>query len=360
MTIQFGPFAAAASILLAATTFAAAQTQPPPQAQPPMSPVCLQLQAQLTSLDRGNDDPRRAELIRRAEDATNRQQAQVNGLVDQGRRNDCESRGFFSIFSSPPPQCGQINANIQRARDQLEQMQNQLEQLRGGNTERAAQRASLIRALGDNNCGPQYQQAARQPGGFLDQLFGGRTFTPGMPEQQQPQQVTGDSYRTLCVRTCDGYYFPISFSAPASRFADDAQACQRMCPAAQVSLYAYHNPGEDVNQAVSTVDGSPYTSLPTAFEYRKQYNAACSCRRAGQSWADAMKAEGSDQTVRQGDIVVNDDSAKKMSQPLGPNGKPLKPAQATGPAAMAETPSNIPDQHKGPVRTVGPTFYPRQ
>jgi hypothetical protein len=323
------------------------------------NPACQRLEGQLVALDRGNDDPGRAEMIRRAEDAANRQQAEVDRMVAQGRRMGCENRGFFSIFSSPPPQCGQVNAQIQQARDALERQQNQLEQLHGGNTERAAQRRSLIIALSNNNCGPQYRQAAldRGGGGFLDSLFGGQTaVAPGGGSQE----ISGN-YRTICVRTCDGYYFPISYSVPASRFPDDAQACQRMCPAAQVSLYAYHNPGEDVQQAVSTTDGQPYTALPTAFQYRREYNAACRCRRAGQSWADAMKASGGDVTVEQGDIVVNEDSSKKLSQPRDASGRLLKPSLTPTPAPtnkMADAPSGTVEPPKGKVRSVGPTFVP--
>ena len=36
--------------------------------------------------------------------------------------------------------------------------------------------------------------------------------------------------RTLCVRLCDGYYFPIEFDASSSRFDADAAACQSMYP----------------------------------------------------------------------------------------------------------------------------------
>ncbi len=231
------------------------------------SPVCQRLEAQLTSLDRGNDDPNRAEIVRRAEEATARQQAEVDRLVAQSRRMGCENTGFFSLFSSPPPQCGPLTGQVRQARGSLEQMQNQLELLHGGNTQRAAARRGVLLQLSDNSCGPQYRQASlQQQGGFLEQLFGGRsggTFAPGY--EQQPQM--SGNFRTICVRTCDGYYFPVSFSAPSNRFAEDERMCQRMCPAAQVSLYTYRNPGEDVQQAVS-LDGRAYTELPTAFRYR--------------------------------------------------------------------------------------------
>ena len=89
----------------------------------------------------------------------------------------CESSGFFSIFSNPPPQCGALDRQIEQQRNALERMQNELERLNGGTAERAAQRQSLLIALGDNGCGPQYRSAALagQQGGFFDRLFGGNS-----------------------------------------------------------------------------------------------------------------------------------------------------------------------------------------
>jgi hypothetical protein len=130
-----------------------------------------------------------------------------------------------------------------------------------------------------------------------------------------------------------------------------------MCPAAQVSLYAYHNPGEEVQQAVSTTDGQPYSSLPTAFQYRREFNPACSCRSQGQSWAEAMKVTGGDATVEQGDIVVNEDHSKRLSQPRDASGRLLKPT-LTPQNKTANAPADTTEPPKGKVRSVGPTFVP--
>src|ERR1035437_2882888 len=73
------------------------------------NPACPRLEAQFSSLDRGNSDPARADQIRRAEDAVNRQQFEVDRLVAQSRRSGCESSRFFSIFNIPPPQCGGLS-----------------------------------------------------------------------------------------------------------------------------------------------------------------------------------------------------------------------------------------------------------
>lgn len=345
--------ATAAAMALAASAAAFAQSP---------NPACQRLEAQLTSLDRGNNDPARADQIRRAEETLNRQQYEVDRLLAQGRRMGCENSGFFSIFSNPPQQCGGLYRQVDQQRMTLERMQNDFERLNGGTAERAAQRQSLLVALGNNGCGPQYRSAALagQQGGFLERLFGGNGGI-----FQAPSGQAGGTFRTICVRTCDGFYYPISFSTTADRFRDDDQTCQRMCPSAEVSLYTYRNPGEDVAQAVS-LNGRLYTELPTAFSYRKAMNAACSCRKPGETWADALKVNGRDDTVAPGDVVVTEQNAKRLSQPrVGADGKPIRPdprANATtttsaGAAPTADTPDE-PDPRKRTVRTVGPTFLP--
>jgi Protein of unknown function (DUF2865) len=347
----FYKLAAAAAIAVSASAAAIAQAP---------NPACQRLEAQLTSLDNGNSDPTRADQIRRAEETINRQQVEVDKLVSQGRRLGCENSGFFSIFSNPPAQCSALNRQIDQQRGALERLQNDFERLNGGTAERASQRQSLLIALGTNGCGPQYRQAALagQQGGFFDRLFGnnGGIFSsaPG---------AMGGTFRTICVRSCDGFYYPISFATSQDRFRDDEQTCQRMCPASEVALYTYHNPGEEVAQAVS-LGGRPYTELPAAFNYRKALDKACSCRKPGESWSQALKANGVDDTVVPGDVVVTEQNAKRLSQPrIGADGKPIRPdPRVTAPAAGNPAPAaNAPaegEPAKRTVRTVGPTFLP--
>ena len=352
-----GPFARFAAVAAAGLLSGSAL------AQQPVNPTCQRLEAQLASLDRGNADPQRAGQIRQAEDAVNRQQFQVDRLVSESKRMGCESAGFFSIFTNPPRECGPLSRQIDQQRSTLDRMQNNLERLNGGTTERAAERQSLLVSLGENNCGPQYRSAALagQRGGFFDRLFGGNNsneqYTPA------PSGPMGGTYRTVCVRTCDGFYFPISYSTTPDHFREDEQTCQRMCPAAEAQLYTYHNPGEEVSQSVS-LNGRLYSELPTAFQYRKALSPACSCRRPGESWYEALK--GPDQTVAPGDVVVTEKNAKQLSQPrVGANGKPIQTkstakngaAPAGSEPALAEAPGQI-DPTKRKVREIGPTFLP--
>ena len=119
-----------------------------------------------------------------------------------------------------------------------------------------------------------------------------------------------------------------------------------------------------MEQAVS-VSGQPYTALPNAFRYRKEITAACSCRRPGQSWAEALKNADDSSTLTSGDIVVTDQNAKALSQPK-PQGKPTtsgaaaQPGTGANPPAATATPSAANDAGKRTVRTVGPPFLSSQ
>ena len=149
-------------------------------------------------------------------------------------------------------------------------------------------------------------------------------------QQQHPNAPGADfgpqsgTYRTVCVRTCDGAYFPVSFATVPARFPDDERSCKALCPAAEATLFAYRNPGEDINQAVS-ISGQPYSALPNAFKFRTEFNPSCGCKAVGQTWSDALKTIDDKATAeQQGDIIVTEESAKKMARPPAPKAAPAK------------------------------------
>jgi hypothetical protein len=330
-----------------------AQGLPPPPGLPPQghaapspsypvqqtrNPVCVRLEGQLTALNQGHNDER-AEQIRRYEEAANRQQVELDRLSAQARRMGCGSRGFFLFGGGEPPECDRTNDQINRMRANLDRILQGLRQLQAGSGGREEQRQAIMVALAQHDCGPQYRSAERSRG-FFGSLFGGPTMTT--PEAAPPPQ-TSSTFRTVCVRTCDGFFFPISFSIGPDRFHEDERTCQRMCPAAESMLFAYRNPGEDISQAIS-VSGQPYTALPNAFRYRQEYNAACTCRREGESWADAV---GQDQTLRQGDVVVTEDRARVLSQPR-PAQQPAAAGQERNRPRAGAAPANPPQTARAP------------
>ena len=97
----------------------------------------------------------------------------------------------------------------------------------------------------------------------------------------------GGTYRTVCVRLCDGFYFPISASTTRDRFAADDRACRSKC-GAEARLFVYKAAGGSPDTMVD-VRGRAYTKLETAFLYRNAYDASCKCR--AHPWEpDSIKA----------------------------------------------------------------------
>ncbi len=342
-----------------------AQMNAPPPPQGAANPMCPRLEAQLATIDRGGGDPARDEQVRRYQDSAARQQAELDRVTSQAKRMGCESSGFFSLFNGQNAQCGPVNNQIQQMRANLDQITTNLERLRSGGLgggERESQRRSVLLALAQNNCGQQYANALEQQGGgnFLNNLFGGNNnYSPVPPDAGAPS----GTYRTVCVRSCDGGYFPISFATVPARFPDDEKTCKALCPATEASLYAYRNPGEDMNQAVS-ISGQPYTSSPNAFRFRQEFNPSCACKAAGQTWADALKAvDDKAAAEQQGDIIVTEEGAKKMSRPLAKSATPAKKGAVVGSdtaSAPANPPAAAPDapSDNKTIRSVGPTFIP--
>src|ERR1700737_4151317 len=157
----------------------------PPQGAP-VNPMCPRLEAQLATIDRGGSsgDPAKDEQIRRYQDAAAKQQAELDRVTQQAKRMGCDSSGFFSLFNNNSAQCGPVNNQIQQMRGNLDQITANLERLRSGGlggADRENQRRSVLTALAQNNCGPQYAAAARGSGNFLDNLFNNNTPPPPPP-----------------------------------------------------------------------------------------------------------------------------------------------------------------------------------
>jgi hypothetical protein len=357
-----------ALFVFAMAASANAQTLPPPPAlipapaaaAPNANPTCVRLEAFLGNLDRTNGEAARTEQARRFEEAAQRQQQELDRVAAQAQRMGCTGSGFFLFGGGQPPQCDRLNNQMQNMRANLDRINVGQQQLGESRVGSDIQRRQVLAQLAQNNCGPQYRVAAAPPpqGGIFGTLFGnnGNASNDGNPNPADANApAPAGTFRTVCVRTCDGFYFPISYATAPGRFADDERICQRTCPAAEVKLYSYRNPGEDMAQAVAA-DGRRYSELPTAFRYRQEFNPSCSCKQAGQSWADAVKT--GDDPVERGDIVVTPDKAKLLSQPQAAppakNAKQKTDPKAKG-AVTAAPPPPPADVPLAPVADTPPT-----
>lgn len=127
--------------------------------------------------------------------------------------------------------------------------------------------------------GGGHQQAAPPPPMSMPPLYSHR-----LPPQrdrsegksEQSQKSGSGRYRTLCVRTCDGYYFPISNATTRSGFYKDAKICKASC-GEEAKLYFVDKNDTDTSDMVD-VSGRPYSRLQTAFLYRKRQVEGCKCK----------------------------------------------------------------------------------
>ena len=143
----------------------------------------------------------------------------------------------------------------------------------------------------------------------------------------------------VCVRACDGGFFPVPYVGDNDTL---GKICQALCPNANVQLYLMPS-GGTIDQAVSATGGR-YTDLPNAGKFEQTYDASCSCRPNGQSWADALANAEARYGGRPHDVMVTPELAEKMSRPAqDPKASPARidalNADATALVEAAEPPA---------------------
>lgn len=104
-------------------------------------------------------------------------------------------------------------------------------------------------------------------------------------DERENRQSAGGTFRTMCVRLCDGFPIPMSFSTTKSQFGKDARRCAQACPAGR--LFVYRNPGGELEDMVD-LEGRAYRQLPTAFLHQSTYVENCTCQ--GNPWDPAVIA----------------------------------------------------------------------
>ncbi len=192
-------------------------------------------------------------------------------------RSNCYETFLFSKTLRRTKKCVKLWNEAEGARQRLADLETQRSQLMA--SAGRSHRDEIIRELARNKCGANYEQEARRQTFNPFSFFSSEEDSGGYGGLGTYRALPYATYRTVCVRLCDGYYFPISFSTLPNHFERDAQACQSKC-AAPAELYYYQNPGGSSDQMVGYSNRTPYTELQSAYRYRKEYVEGCSCKQA--------------------------------------------------------------------------------
>ena len=107
--------------------------------------------------------------------------------------------------------------------------------------------------------------------------------------------------RAVCVRLCDGYFFPVGDLADESQTSGQEAICAGLCPGAPTQLYVQPSGSEKIEDARSTRDRKLYSALPVAFRHTAKTDRTCSCQpQVAQANISLLK----DFTLRRGDSVA--------------------------------------------------------
>ncbi|MCU0832392.1 MAG: DUF2865 domain-containing protein [Rhizobiaceae bacterium] len=276
---------------------------------------CRSLQLQIDTAPRGGGgNGAQAQKFARAIEA---QKGQIAKAKSQMRRLRCGGSVITLGSGSNAGNCNKLNGALRSMNANLAKLNAQYKKLSGGGggNQRQVLRARY-KALGCDkpDDGTMVIAGAPRDNGIAA-FFG---LTPKEKRETKPKgeaksdikrerrkivdelkipglDFAGDTFRTLCVRTCDGYYFPISFSTTKDNFKRDLTACESMCPGTAVQLFMHKVPEEESEDMVSEA-GEPYKAMSYAFAYRRDgvsSDPACKCNSvAGMQIVNNGTAEG--------------------------------------------------------------------
>jgi len=123
---------------------------------------------------------------------------------------------------------------------------------------------------------------------------------PTKPRKRAGATVTRlSSRRPVCVRLCDGFFFPVSPFQGSGAIASEEATCAGLCPDASTALYFLPAASDKIEDAAST-NGERYTALPASLRYRTTLDRDCACHRA----IALNPPYSQDPTLRKGDAVM--------------------------------------------------------
>ena len=285
-TQRFAHLPKALSLIAVAFVFvASAAIEVSTAAAQAQSSTCKRLERQLASSGNGKVSKRYAKAIRS-------QQRQIKKVQRSLSSYGCASKKRL-FKREAHASCGNLRSTLGKMRSNL----SSLKRDGGSKSLSRGEKRRIKRSMKRNGCG-QYASLSREKKrrSIIEQIFG-KSRKQRKQEQADKdwQELKRDrdkaskfqsadsvlrnynTVRTVCVRTCDGYHFPVSFSTRKSGIERDAAACANLCPGTETELYIHKTNSDASENMTSVLTGQSYSEMPNAFAYQKSYNAGCSC-----------------------------------------------------------------------------------
>ena len=259
--------------------------------------ICRAIEAELAAGSRASSA--------REQQRSQRAAVEAQRLFAHMRSIGCDRTGLF-FFATAPPECRGYRA-------QLADLQAQSQAAAPPNGARRRQLQSMLITY---NCRtpPQPPEPRSVPltAGLFDSGIRRRGELDTLDIDQPPivRRLRG---RPICVRMCDGFFFPLENRNALLRDEGDS-LCQSLCPAAKTKLFFQTNRIEDARDSA----GALYADTRNAFRYRKSYDASCSCRPRGETWGERQSViiNPEDSGQPNGFDILNSDPAGQADAPL--------------------------------------------
>lgn len=326
--------------------------------------ICQKLNARLSSatVTIGN-----TQSARKYSQAITRQKREMRKVQTDMRRLGCSSGSVIVIGGPRAKNCKLLETTLGRMQANLKTLERQKTQLVSPSLSKSARRR-ILASLEANGCNglrdsketvaaerkKPVQLAYNQPSA-PETL---RQLNDAGPQSYQITSLGGVGERghlqTVCVRTCDGGFFPISSNATPSNFARDAQVCSMMCPGVSTQLFYHSVTSQESSQMVSTLNGTPYEEMPFAFKYRNASAGAsksCSCNFSAY-YREMLRREDGQAIAK----VEKPDQSAIIDLREKSNLRASLPAES-GAILMTARPY---DPDAANIRKVGPAFLPEK
>jgi hypothetical protein len=267
--------------------------------------ICRSIEAELAAIGRSAGNAAQAQ----------RHAGESQRIHAHMRSIGCDRSGIFALGAPPPPECTAL-------RGRMHQHQQAAASASGGE----GRRRELMSMLVTHSCRSSPRPAPRSEPIVAGLFDDGRrrASIEVRPEEDVDaprfeNRIRPVSGRTVCVRTCDGYFFPVQLR-PGTGGAEGDEACQALCPASQTRLYALRS--REIADAVDT-EGEAYEDLPNAFLHRKRFDPSCACRNGAQ--LGGPRVMNTDEVGGTPFVTLNPDREPDEAPPLRGMGDGRKP-----------------------------------
>jgi hypothetical protein len=354
--------------------------------------ACVQLEAELASVASGQDN---SSLVRTYDGAISTQLDQIEIARAQASDAGCG-------FGAEARRCATLESTVKQMGGNLAALERERKRI-AGSTKRS--KSELLAALDANGCSREAINGL--PAGTGDArdavMLAPGPLEPAEPEitiigiepetetdgphqnplsrmldaaerGETPEGFFSDpprqTYRTMCVRACDGYFYPMSYAVTASEFERDEKRCEASCPGVTMELYYGETGVDDAARMQSTKSSKFYADLPAAFLHQK-VNAkkpeGCVCNaRKGFDVVAGKPPRGEDEPNILGEISQpRANGTEEIEEPtVQPNARSTSIVEVPLPgtkepeALPADTVIDVPPAKDRKIRVVGPGFLP--